>query len=436
MAKVGRPRKIRYQRPRGMRDLLPGQEIYFQEVFNVCKEVADFYGFKRIETPILEREELFTKGIGQTTEIVEKQMFVFKIKGGDVFALRPEGTAPIARAFIENGMDSLPKPVKLWHFGPFFRHEKPQAGRYRQFWQFGFEVFGEKGPIVDIQIIQIFLSILKDLKIKDLIVHINSIGDPKCRAHYKKTLVRFLKSYQPGFCSDCKKRLKKNPFRVLDCKQEKCQRIISQAPQIVDYLCKECRSHFREVLEFLDALEIPYRLNPYLVRGLDYYTKTVFEIFAGNPSADLNSCHIALAGGGRYDGLVKVLGGKPIPGSGAAAGVERIVELMRKNEFKFKKKASPDIFLIQLGNLAKAKSIILLEEFRKAKIPIYETLPKDSLRIQLGRANKLGARFTLIFGQKEALEEKIILRDMEKGTQKEFKLKNVVKKIKKELSSR
>lgn len=433
MAKVGRPKKIKYQSPKGMHDLLPEDLEYFQKIFDVCDKIAKFYGFSRIETPILEEAELFTKGVGKNTDIVEKQMYILKTKGGDVLALRPEYTASVVRAFIEKGMEALPRPVKFWSFGPCFRYERPQTGRFRQFHHFNFEVLGEQSPVIDAQIIQIFLNILEELKLKNLLLQINSIGELKCRAHYKKILTGFLKSYQKGLCTDCKRRLKRNPLRVLDCKNEKCQRIIAQGPQIIDYLCKECRFHFKEVLEFLDALEIPYRLNPYLVRGLDYYTKTIFEIFMANPSIELDSTQIALVGGGRYDVLSKILGGKDMPGCGAAAGVERIMDLMKEKKIKVNKEKPPQIFLAQLGTLAKRRALVLFEEFRKAKVPVYEAFSKDSLKLQLTRANRLGARYTLILGQKEALKGKIILRDMEKGTQKDLELGKIVATMKKQL---
>jgi len=433
MAQVGRPRKIKYQSPKGMHDILPRDQRYFQKVFDVCHKIAQFYGFGRIETPILEQAELFSRGVGMGTDIVEKQMYVLKTKGGDVLALRPEYTAPVVRAFIEKGMESLSKPVKLWYFGPCFRHEKPQAGRYRQFWQFGFEILGEQKPVVDAQTVQIFLNILKELKLKNLFLQINSIGDSKCRTSYKKVLSRYLRSNQAGLCADCRRRLKQNPLRVLDCKIEKCQRVVAQGPQIIDYLCKECRNHFKEVLEFLDVLEIPYRLNPYLVRGLDYYTKTVFEIFLGRSSEEPSSGQIALVGGGRYDGLAKILGGKETPACGAAAGVERIVALMKENEFRLKAGKKPQLFLAQLGPIAKRKALVLLEEFRKAGVPVAEAFSKDSLRIQLARANRLGVKYALVLGQKEVFEGKVILRDMEKGSQKSIKLEKVVEIMKKKL---
>lgn len=433
--KLGRPPKIKFQGPKGMHDILSSDQKYFQKIFDVCRKTANWYGFSRIETPILEQADLFVRAVGRSTEIVEKQMYVLKTEGGDVLALRPEGTAPVVRAYIEHGMENKPKPVKLWYSGPFFRHESSQAGRFRQFWQFGFEVLGTKNPVVDVQVIQIFLNILNKLKIKDLSLQINSIGDPKCRSRYKKALIGYLKNYQKELCADCRSRLKKNPLRTLDCKHKKCQRIVSAGPQILDYLCKKCRSHFKQVLELLDALKIPYELNSCLVRGLDYYTRTVFEIFMNQTAEGSEANPIALVGGGRYDNLGRILAGKDISACGGAAGVERIVEIMKAQEFTFGKKKKPKIFLAQLGPISKGKGLELFEKFRKAKIPVYEAFAKDSLRVQLERANQLGTRYTLILGEKEVLEGKAILRDMKQGTQKTLKLDKIVEKIKKKLTN-
>ena len=428
-------KKPKFQAPTGMHDILPGDQKYFQKIYDVTKNIADFYGFKKIDTPMVEEAELFSRGIGLSTDIVQKEMYSFKTKGGDFLALRPEGTAPVVRAFIEQGMQNLPQPVKLWYFGPFFRYEKPQAGRFRQFWQFGFEVLGEKSPVIDMQIIQVFYNILRELKFQDLTVEINSIGDHQCRPYYKKLLVSYFKSRVSSLCSNCRKRLKENVLRILDCKEGKCQRIVSQAPQILDHLCGECHDHFKEVLEFLDEINLPYQLNPYLVRGLDYYTKTVFEIFSQEEFLEKKTKN-SLAGGGRYDSLVKLLGGKDTPACGCAAGVERIAALLKtKTSLKFIPLSRPRIFLAQLGGLGKRRSLGLLEEFRKAKIPIAESLSKDSLRSQLGRANRIGVDFVLILGQKEALEDQIIIRDMKTGKQQTIKLEKVIEKMKKKLKN-
>lgn len=423
-------RKPKFQKPAGMHDILPEEQSYFQKIYNVCENIANFYRFSKIETPMIEETELFSKGIGLATEIVGKQMYSFRTKGGDYLALRPEGTAPIVRAYIEQGMQNLPQPIKLWYFGPYFRYERPQAGRYRQFWQFGFEVLGEENPVVDAQIIQLFYNILKELKFKNLIIEVNSIGDSQCRPYYKKLLVNYFRSREAALCADCRRRLRENPLRILDCKEEKCQRQITQAPQMIDHLCEECHSHFKEVLEFLDEIELPYRLNSHLVRGLDYYTKTVFEIYEDSEEGRAEG---ALIGGGRYDNLIKLLGGKEAPGVGASAGIERIINLMKTKAIKLPHPPAPKVYLAQLGNLAKRKSLKLMEDFRKAKIQVAESLGRDSLKAQLKIADKVGAEYTLILGQKEALEGTIIIRDMATGRQETVKLEKVVGEMKKRL---
>ena len=435
---MSREKKFKFQVPYGMHDILPRDQKYFQEIFKTAKTVADFYGFRKIETPIVENAELFSKGTGSDTDIVKKEMYTFKTKGGDLLALRPEGTPPIVRAYIEHGMQSLTQPVKLWHWGPFFRHERPQAGRYRQFFQLGFEVLGERSSVIDAEIIQVFYSIFEELGFKSLVIEINSIGDSQCRPYYKKTLSSYFKSRQSSLCVDCRRRARENPLRILDCKDEKCQRIVKSAPQIVDYLCPECHEYFKEVLEFLDDLDLPYQLNPYLVRGLDYYTKTVFEIFSTEPLSSENASETglvryALAGGGRYDKLVKLLGGKDTPGCGGAMGIERIVEIMKGRKMKFKNGQRPKIFLAQLGKKAKRESLKLIEEFRKAKIPIAHSLSKDSLKAQMKIADRLGVKYVLIIGQKEVVEKEVLIRDMENGKQRSIETGRIVKEMKKKI---
>ena len=423
-------KKLKLQSPTGMHDILADDQKYFRKIYDAVEGLANFYQFEKIDTPILEDSQLFLKGIGLATDIVGKQMFNLKTRGGDYLTLRPEGTAPVVRSYIEQGMFNLPQPIKLWYFGPFFRYEHPQAGRFRQFWQFGFEAFGEESPVVDAQIIQIFYNILKELKIKDLIIEINSIGDSQCRPYFKKLLVSYFRSRESALCSDCKRRLKENPLRILDCKEEKCQQVRAQAPQMLDHLCEECKNHFKEVLEFLDEIELPYHLNPYLVRGLDYYTRTVFEILEDSEEGKKIG---ALAGGGRYDNLVKVLGGKATPATGGAGGIERIVSVMKGKKIKLQEPSQAKVFLAQLGSLAKRKSLKLLEEFRRERILIAESFGRDSLKSQLNRANKLGVKYVLILGQKEALEGTIILRDMRIGKQETVKLEKTVREIKRRL---
>jgi histidyl-tRNA synthetase len=337
-------------------------------------------------------------------------------------------------------MASLPQPVKLYTYGPLFRYEHPQAGRFRQFHQVDFEVFGEQSAAIDAQIIQIFTAVLKELKFSHLIIEVNSIGDVQCRPYYKKVLMNYLRPRQHVLCADCRRRLRENPLRTLDCKEEKCQRVKAQAPQILDHLCDECKNHFKSLLEFLDEADLPYHLDPYLVRGLDYYTKTVFEIFSekalqqekvegGEVLIEKN----ALVGGGRYDTLGKLIGGKEVPATGAAAGVERIIQLMKEQGFPAAAIPGPRIFLAQLGDLPKKKTLKLLEELRKAKISIAESLGRDSLRTQLARADKLGVDYTLILGQREVLDNAIVIRKMDKGEQETVKLDKVVEELKKRL---
>ncbi len=422
-----------------MHDVLPEDQVYFKKLYHLAESLAEFYGFGRLETPILEFAELFEKGTGQTTEIVEKQMFQLRSRGGDLLALRPEFTPGAMRAFLQHGMTNLPQPVKLYMIGPVFRHESPQANRYRQFNQIDFEVFGENSPAIDAQVIQIFYNLLVELKFKNPIIEINSIGASCCRPYFKKILNSYLRSRFNNLCTDCKRRFRDNPLRVLDCKEEKCQPIKAQAPQIIDHLCEECHDHFKETLEFLDELGLPYRLNPYLVRGLDYYTKTVFEIFvdsnSGSVEGDEKSAPLALVGGGRFDGLAKIIGNKDVPACGGAAGVERIINEMKSRGQRFSVEPTKDVFLAQVGNLAKKKCLKLFEDFRKEKIPVGESLSKDSLKVQLSRADRLKAKYTLIIGQKEALEKTVILRDMIKGTQQTIKMDKVVKEVKRKLKS-
>jgi histidyl-tRNA synthetase len=424
-------KKLKFQRPTGMRDILPEEQKCFQKIYNTCEAVVNFYGFKRIETPILEEAALYEKGTGLTTEIVQKQMFSLKTKGGDFLALRPEFTPGVIRAYLENGMQVLPQPIKLYSMGPAFRYERPQAGRFRQFHQFNLELIGEESPVIDAQIIQIFYNILSELKLKKIIIEVNSIGDSQCRPYYKKLLNSYFKSREQAVCADCRRRLKENPLRVLDCKEEKCREIISQAPQIINHLCEKCYNHFKEVLEFLDEAELPYRLNPYLVRGLDYYTKTVFEIFSED--AESGKRVGALSGGGRYDLLIKMLGGEDSPAIGGSIGIERVASLIRRKEENFSRTVNPHIFLAQLGSIAKKKSFKLLEDFRKAKIQTAESLGRNSLRAQFKMADKLKVRYVLLLGQKEVLEEKIIIKDMQTGKQEAIKLDKVVKEMQKKL---
>jgi len=413
-----------------MHDILPDQWPYWEKIYKTLSKLSEDYGFSRIETPILEETDLYIRSTGESTDIVEKQMYNLKTKGGDYLSLRPEGTPGIIRAYIENGMVSLPQPVKLYYVGPFFRYESPQYGRYREFYQWGLEAIGGKSPVLDVEIIFIFYTFLKELGIRNLSIQINSIGCRECRPGYRRALVAYYKYKKEKLCSDCKRRLSMNPLRLLDCKNPSCQNLAQQAPQVLDYLCEDCKSHFKNVLEFLDELELPYFLNPHLVRGLDYYTKTVFEIL---PEDSKELRQSALAAGGRFDNLVEFLGGKPTPAVGGALGIERVISLMKSKDIKVEKEKKNQIFFAQLGDLAKKKSLKIIEKLRKSGFNIISALSKDSLKSQLKIADKHKVNFSLILGHQEALEEKIIIRDMKTGVQEIVKWEDLVKKLRQKI---
>lgn len=425
-----------------MHDILPQEQPYWNMVRMTSARVLTDYGFERIDPPIVESAELFLRGVGASTEVVEKQMYVFKTRGGDLLALRPEITASVVRAYIEHGMHSLPQPIKLWYNGPVFRHEAPGAGRYRQFWQVGVETLGDENAVLDAEAMQALYAFFLELGLSDVMIHINSIGDAVCRPNYRKALVAYYRPRREKLCKDCKRRLTINPLRLLDCKEPDCQELRPEAPQIVDCLCEACHAHFREVIEFLDEAGLPYMFDPYLVRGLDYYTRTVFEYFleggegAGGNEEARPSPGLALGGGGRYDELAELLGGKPTPAVGWAAGVERIIEILRAREITPRARhmaPAPRVFLAQLGDLGKRKGLKLFEEFRRAGIPTAQAFSKDSLKAQLRIASRLGATWTLILGQKEALDGMIIVREMSSGIQEMVGLDKVVEELKKKV---
>jgi len=437
------------QAPRGMRDLI-GDDFYNnQGFFEKAQEVCEYYGFTPIRTPIMEHEEVFMKGVGDGTDIVEKEIYTVKTKGGDRLALRPEGTAPVMRAYIEHGMQNRPQPVRFYYAGPTFRHDKPQKGRYREFDQFCIETIGSPKSIVDAMTIKIALIILKEAGINDVKVKLNSIGDADSRKDYLKELVNYYKKFVNKLSPTDRERLKTNPMRILDSKDEKIADLNAAAPQSIAHLNAASKKHFKEVIEYLNEMQIDYELDHTLVRGLDYYTHTVFEFFteqvapveapAEGTSATTSSAHtepprrLALGGGGRYDYLSKAMGyKKAIPGVGFGLGVDRILEASGKKMIpKVKKKEK--IYFIQLGNEAKMKSMNIIEILREARIGVTHALAKDSLGSQLAIAEKLGLPYTIIFGQKEALENCVIVRDMENRSQKTVaipKLAEYLKKLK------
>lgn len=415
---------------KGFRDILPKEQKYWNLIYDTFFKLASEYGFERIETPILEETSLFVRSVGRQTDIVSKEMFSFTDAGGSNISLRPEATASIARSFIDNGMQTLPQPVKLSYWGPMFRRERPQAGRYRQFWQFGLEVLGTDAAVIDAQLIAFISEFCTSIGLEDIVIQVNSNGCKGCREEYIQELVAYYKQQRKNLCDDCKKRLTRNPLRLLDCKQPTCKELIDKAPQILDWLDDDCKNHFMSVLEFLDGLEISYVLNPYLVRGLDYYTQTVFEVFPADKEQQSQS---AIAGGGRYSGLVEKLGGQEASASGFSAGIERIVLALKEKGGVVDAKKTPNIFLAQIGEQAKLKSLKLFEKLRKNGFSVAENFSKDGLKSQLEMSNNLNVKYSLIIGQKEVLDGTILVRDMESGVQEVVDYEKVLDDLKKKM---
>ncbi len=413
--------------PKGMRDIQDREYYEYQGFFEKASEVAVYYGFRPIETPILEREAVFTSSLGVGTDIRDKEMYVLKTKGGDQLAMRPEGTAGVMRAYIENGMQALPQPVMLYYYGPYFRHENPQRGRLREFRQFGLEVLGSTKSIMDALIIRSMTIILEEAGFKNLSVEINSIGDKECRGVYIRELISYYKKHIDELCTNCKERVKTNPLRLLDCKDERCQTPKVEAPTPIDSLCNDCRHHFKEVIEYVEAMNIPYRINNNLVRGLDYYTRTVFEILDASVSTEEGApAPLTLASGGRYDLLANALGSKKdVPAVGGSIGVDRVIMSPSHKPLDPRIVKKPKIYFIQLGVEAKLKSFAIIEVLRKARVPIAQSLSKDGLGQQLAVAERSGAPYTIIFGQKEAMDETVIIRNMETRSQETVKLANL-----------
>lgn len=418
------------QTVRGMKDVLPEEQGYWDQIRRTSERLARDYGFSRVDIPLVEYANIFVRTIGIGTDIIDKEMYSFVTRGGDKVALRPEFTAGICRSYIQNGMNVLPKPVRLFSTGPVYRYDRPQEGRYREHYQANFDAFGEQDPILDAQIIQVAHRLIQNIGIKNIQFQVNSIGCRVCRKDYRNLLVGYLESKKGKLCQDCKKRMEIDPLRVLDCKEDKCAQVAAGAPQSIDHLCSECRTHFKTLLEYLDELDLPYIINPRLVRGLDYYTKTVFEIWSGYDEGKRS-----LGGGGRYDNLVKMLGGEDTPAIGFAVGFERLILEMKRVQAKPYKPPRPRVFLAQLGNLAKRKSLQLFSELEKNGILTAESFGRGSLKSQLKVANKLGVELTLILGQKEALDETIIIKNMQSGVQETVNAAKLVDVIKKKLKT-
>ncbi len=419
---------------RGFRDILPDEQAAWEKIEDITRNLTRAYGFGRIRLPALESTTLFERGVGKETDIVEKEMFTFVDQGGTKMTVRPEGTASVVRAYIEHGMLNQPQPVKLWYLEPMFRHERPQAGRYRQHWQFGLEAIGSDDPVLDAQVILMAYNFYKDLGL-DVIVNINSLGTSVTRKAYVADLVKYFKPHAKKMSETDQKRLQRNPLRVLDSKDALIEELRPNAPQLIEYLDDEAKQHFMKVLEYLDEAEVPYTLNPYLVRGLDYYTKTVFEIMNVTPlSTEEGAAQSALGGGGRYDGLVPLLGGREGTGGvGAGIGIERALMAMRAAKLWPESHRSAEVFFCQLGEAARRKGLKIFERFRRSGVDVAEAFAKGNLKSQLEIADRMHASLAIILGQKEVLDGTILIRDMESGAQEIVDVEKVVPIVAKRL---
>jgi histidyl-tRNA synthetase len=428
---VNKDKTVDTSSPKGMRDLMNEEYYGFQGFFEKAQEVAVYYGFKPIDTPVLEHEEIFTTTIGKGTDIIDKEMYTLKTKGGDHLALRPEHTAPLMRAYLEHGMQTMPQPVMFYQYGPVFRHDKPQRGRYRQFWQFDLDCLGNDKSIMDALVIKAGMSILEEAGASNLTIDINSIGDKECRNVYLKELTSYYRKHISSLSGIDRERLKTNPLRILDSKDPKTKEVNENAPDSVSFLCVSCKKHFKEVLEYLEEMGISCNVNKNLVRGLSYYTRTVFEIYTESKDENGLPIQTQVASGGRYDYLARQLGGKKdVPAVGFSMGVDRIVESDWYKKLCPRILKKPKIYFIQLGPEAKLKSLNIIEILRKAHIPIAQSLSKDSLGSQLAIAEKLAIPYAIIFGVKEALDNSVIVRDMSNRSQDTVKLNKLLEYLK------
>jgi histidyl-tRNA synthetase len=409
--------------PRGTSDIRVPEIYQWQELERRLGDLCRAYGYSELRTPIFEATELFSRGVGEGTDIVDKEMYNFKDRGGRNITLRPEGTAPVVRAFLEHKLNQF-LPSRLFYLGPMFRYERPQAGRMRQFHQFGFELFGAEGPLADVEVIDLAWTAYGSLGIEDVQIKINSLGCQTCRSSFREELKKRLQPKLQELCDNCQSRYERNPLRILDCKSPQCQAAASQLPQLLDFLCPDCRQHFQGVQEGLAALKIPVEVEPNLVRGFDYYTQTVFEVVAPGLGAK-----DAIGGGGRYNNLVRELGGPQVPAVGFAAGLERTQLVLEKYGIKLHEEEVPFIYIAPLGARALALGFTLGTQLRHRGVPTYLPLEEKSLKAQMKVANRHSAKWTLILGEQELERQQAILRKMADGTQQEIPLAAIVETI-------
>ncbi len=402
-----------YRAPRGTSDILPQEQAYWRYVEQKVADICQLYGYERLDVPTFEVTQLFARSVGKETDIVTKEMYTFTDRGGNQLTLRPEITASACRAYLEHGMHNLPQPVKLYSLASVFRYERPQAGRFREHHQFNYEAIGEADPALDAEVIDMSWQFYKSLNLQNLSLHLNSIGCKHCRPQYLTVLKDYYARYTHDLCPDCKTRLKKNPLRLLDCKQPRCQQIADSAPKSTESLCPECAEHFSQLLIYLELLALPFEVNHRLVRGLDYYTRTVFEV-----QTEEEGAQSTLGGGGRYDALIEELGGKSTPGIGLATGLERIILNLKKQNIPIPPLPQPQVFIAYIGDEARNKAVELTASLRRTGIAVIEAIGSKSLKAQLRQANNLGVRQAVIIGEQEVNSGTVVLRDMTTSQQK------------------
>jgi histidyl-tRNA synthetase len=416
-----------YQAPRGTSDILPEEQKYWRYVEQKAAYYCQLFGYERIDTPIFEDTNLFSRSAGEFTDVVQKEMYTFNDRSGNSLTLKPEGTPAVCRAYIQHGFHNLPHPVKLYYISPIFRYERPQAGRYRQHYQFGCEAIGDDDSSMDAELINIAWQLYMSLGIGNLSISLNSIGCKKCRPEYLNELKKHYSEHSDKLCADCNTRLINNPMRLLDCKQARCQPVADSAPVYIDYLCSECNNHFTQLQKYLNLLEIPFNINHRLVRGFDYYTRTVFEV-----QPEKEGSQSSVGGGGRYDYLIEELGGKPTPAVGFGSGIERIVLNLKRQDIDIPPIPEPDVFLAYIGNNAGEAAIKLASDLRKVGIGVIKAGSNKSLKAQLRQANTIGVHHSLIIGNEEVDKGTVILRDMINATQQSVtvdQLKDILLKI-------
>jgi len=413
-----------FQAPRGTSDLLPEEQHYWRYIESKAVELAGRYGFHRIDTPVFEDSNLFVRSVGEGTDIVEKEMYTFEDRGGDNVTLRPEGTAPICRAYLEHGMHNLSQPVRMYYFCPVFRYERPQAGRFREHHQFGVEVLGDPDSSVDAEVIELAWQLTKSLGLREINLLVNSIGDSQCRPTYIAELKNYYSGFHDSICDDCRSRLDRNPLRLLDCKVEACQALGNDAPRSTDHLCQQCQNHWDNLRGYLEAMEIPYEVDHRLVRGLDYYSRTVFEIQPEDGGAQSTIC-----GGGRYDGLIEQLGGRPTPGIGFATGMERLTLNLKRSGIEVPPDPSPEYLVANVGDAARPAALALAAHLRRAGVGAMLSTGPRALRGQMRQANALNIPYALILGDDEIKDGLVVIRDMTSSTQETRPLKEFLDEV-------